>query len=248
MTNLHLGTIGWSYSFWRGSFYPNKAGPKSFLAYYSTQFNSVEADSTFYRIPAPKTVTNWKQQVPEGFLFSLKFPQVITHIKMLRDCKRETSVFLERAALLGDRLGCLLLQFPPAFDNSFLSLLKAFIKDLPKNHRYVVEVRNKTLLNNDLYSTLKEFNIALAWAENPKMPPVSELTSDFIYLRWEGDRKKVNGLQGKIEVDREVDLRDLAEKIKPYLNAETPVFGYFGRFYSGFPPSDAAYLNSLLAQ
>ena len=186
--------------------------------------------------------------MPDGFLFSLKFPQVITHIKMLRDCQRETAVFLERAALLGDKLGCLLLQFPPAFDNSFLPLLKIFLKDLPKNQRYAVEVRNKTLLNHDFYSTLKEFNVALAWAENPKMPQVFELTSDFIYQRWEGDRKKVNGLRGKIEVNRAKDLQGLAEKIKPYLDAKTPVFGYFGKFYSGFPPSDATYLQNLLAQ
>jgi uncharacterized protein YecE (DUF72 family) len=75
MSNLHLGTIGWSYSFWKGSFYPEKTASKDFLAYYSTKFNTVEADSTFYRIPTLQTVTNWKQQVPDGFLFSLKFPR-----------------------------------------------------------------------------------------------------------------------------------------------------------------------------
>jgi uncharacterized protein YecE (DUF72 family) len=248
MSNLHLGTIGWSYSFWKSNFYPKKTESKEFLSYYSTKFNTVEIDNTFYRIPTPQTVINWKQQVPDGFLFSLKFPQVITHIRRLRDCQRETAVFLERAALLGDKLGCLLLQFPPTFGEAALPQLKSFLRDLPKNHRYAVEVRNKNLLNNNLYLLLREFNVALTWAENPKMPQVEELTSNFIYMRWEGDRKKVNGLQGKIEMDREVDLRDLAEKIKPYLDAKTPVFGYFGKFYSGFPPSDAAYLNNLLAQ
>jgi uncharacterized protein YecE (DUF72 family) len=167
---------------------------------------------------------------------------------MLKDCQRETTVFLERADLLGDKLGCLLLQFPPAFGASALPLLKTFLKDLPKNHRYVVEVRNKNLRNNDLYSLLKEFNAALAWAENPKIPQVNELISDFIYQRWGGDRKKVNGLLGKIEANREKDLLGLAEKITPYLDRKITVFGYFGKFYSGFPPSDVERLQNLLEQ
>ncbi len=80
MQNLHLGTIGFSYSFWRGKFYPNKTAAKDYLAYYASQFNTVEVDSTFYRIPTEQTVLNWKKQVHEGFLFSLKFPQVITRL------------------------------------------------------------------------------------------------------------------------------------------------------------------------
>ena len=115
MQNLHLGTIGWSYNFWKGKFYPNKTAPKDYLAYYASQFNTVEVDSTFYRIPTQPTVTNWKQQTPENFMFSLKFPQIITHIKMLKDCQYETDVFLDRANLLGEKLGVLLLQFPPNF-------------------------------------------------------------------------------------------------------------------------------------
>ena len=246
MLNLHVGTIGWSYNFWKGNFYPNKTASKEFLAYYATQFNTDEVDSTFYRIPNKQTVTNWKEQTPEDFLFSLKFPRVITHVKMLKDCQQETSTFLDRVVLLKEKLGCLLLQFPSAFGTQHLSLLKSFLKNLPKGYRYVVEVRNKKLLNSDLYSILKDYNIVLAWADSPIMPQTNEVTSDFIYIRWEGDRKKVKGTLGKIEADRREDLKLWAEKIKPFLERKITVFGYFGKYYSGYPPSDIALLQSLL--
>jgi uncharacterized protein YecE (DUF72 family) len=154
MQNLHLGTIGWSYNFWKGKFYPNKTTPKDYLTYYSSQFNTVEVDSTFYRIPTQQTVANWKQQTPESFMFSLKFPQVITHVKMLKDCQYETDVFLDRTNQLGEKLGALLLQFPPNFGVEHLPDLEDFLQKLPTNHHYVVEVRNKSWLNLEFYSIL----------------------------------------------------------------------------------------------
>lgn len=243
MQNLHLGTIGWSYNFWRGTFYPNKTAFKDYLAYYATQFNTVEVDSTFYRIPTQQTVTNWKQQTPEGFLFSPKFPQVITHVKMLKDCQPETDVFLDRAKLLWEKLGALLLQFPPNFGIEHLPDLEVFLRNLPKQYRYVVEVRNKGWLNQEFYSLLKANKVALAWAGSPLMAQVGEVTADFLYVRWGGDRKKVKGTLGKIGADREADLRLWAAKIKPFLDRQTTVFGYFGKYYSGYPPSDIVILQ-----
>jgi uncharacterized protein YecE (DUF72 family) len=247
MHNLHVGTIGWSYNFWKGNFYPDKTASKDFLAYYSTKFNTVEVDNTFYRIPNQQTITNWKKQTPEGFLFSLKFPQVITHIKMLKDCQDETNAFLGKVALLKEKLGCLLLQFPPAFGNGVLPLLKVFLRDLPREHRYVVEVRNKKLLHEDLFSVLKSQNVTLAWVDSPIMPQISEVTSDFLYVRWEGDRRKIKGTLGKIEADRGENTRLWADKIKPFVSKQVEVFGYFGKYYSGYPPSDVNSLLSLLA-
>ena len=243
---LHLGTIGWSYDFWKGPFYPAKAASKNFLAYYSSQFNTVEVDSTFYRIPSEKTVKNWRLQVPEGFLFALKFPQVISHIKALRDCERDTAVFLARAELLGDKLGPMLLQFPPAFTSKRLPDLSEYMRKLPKQHRFVVEVRNKSWQTREFTALLHENGVALAGTEKLSAI-VEEVTADFVYMRWEGDRKAVNGLQGKIEVDRKADLKTWADKLKPYLDRGTDAFGYFGKYYSGLPPSDAKTLNNILS-
>ena len=244
MQNLHLGTMGWSYSFWKGVFYPNETLPKDFLAYYSTKFNTVEVDNTFYRIPNQQTVTTWKEQTPVAFTFSLKFPRVITHIKMLKVCERETSLFLERTAILGEKLGPLLLQFPPNFGVERLPDLADFLNRLPKTHRYVVEVRDEKFLNEAFYSNLRANNVALAWVDGPFMPGVDEVTSDFLYVRWEGDRKKVNGTLGKIEADTKDSLRIWATRINPFLSRQMQVFGYFGKYYSGYPPSDVTSLSN----
>jgi len=247
MQNLNLGTIGWSYSFWKGIFYPNKTASKNFLAYYSRKFNTVEVDSTFYRIPNQQAVTNWKTQTPDGFTFSLKFPAAVTHIKMLKDCERETSLFLERASFMGEKLGPLLLQFPPSFGVEHLADLSDFLSKLPKAHRFVVEVRDQGFLNEAFYSVLRANNVAFAWIDGPFMPCVDQVTSDFLYIRWEGDRKKVKGTLGKIEADVAEGLQLWADKIKPYLNKNKNVFGYFGKYYSGYPPSDINLLSSFLS-
>jgi uncharacterized protein YecE (DUF72 family) len=247
MPNLYLGTIGFSYNFWEGTFYPSKTPSKNYLNYYASKFNTVEIDSTFYRIPTEPTVINWRLQTPKNFKFALKFPQLITHIKMLKNCQNETRVFLQRASLLGEKLGALLLQFPPNFTAEHLEDLTDYLQDLPKLYRYVVEVRNSSWLQNDFYSTLETNGVALAWAEGPLSVQISKVTADFLYLRWEGDRKKVNGTLGKIEVDRQRDLKVWGDRIRDLLENQLTVFGYFGKYYSGFPPSDVDYLQGNFA-
>jgi uncharacterized protein YecE (DUF72 family) len=235
---VYAGTIGWSYNFWKGPFYPTKLPSSQFLSYYSTQFNTVEVDNTFYRMPNQQKMLNWKQQTPEDFMFSLKFPRLITHVKLLRDCKKETAVFLERAQLLDKKLGPMLLQLPPGFGEEHFSDLAAYLNGLPKGLRFAVEIRNQTLMNEQLFGLLKDNRIALVWTDNPIMPQNPPLTSDFVYLRLEGDRSKINGILGKVEVDRSVDVKAWAEKLAPLKNRGIVVFGYFGKFFSGFPTVD----------
>lgn len=197
MNKVHLGTIGWSYDFWKGPFYPPKMPSKDFLAYYSTQFGTVEVDSTFYRIPNAQTVLSWKEQTSQGFCFSLKFPQIITHIKKLQNCQNETDTFLNRASLLGRKLGVLLLQFPPNFGATEFAELESYLQQLPNAYRYAVEVRNKSWLTSEFYRLLKHCDVALAWAESPHMPLLSETTAGFLYIRWEGNRKVVKARKAK---------------------------------------------------
>ena len=246
MPKLHLGTIGWSYTFWRGNFYPAKTPSKDFLAYYSKQFNTVEVDATFYRNPTEHTVENWRASTPEGFVFSLKFPQLITHVKMLRDCQPQTDAFLGRVALLKEKLGPLLIQFPPNFAANHFADLKEYLGKLPKQFRYVVEVRNKSWLTPEFFGLLRENSVVLAWAETPLMAEIGEVTGDFLYMRWEGDRKAVVGTLGKIEADKTKDYMKWAVKLEPFVN-KTDVFGYFAKYYSGFPPHDITNMNTLLS-
>jgi len=246
MRNLHLGTLGWSYNFWKDNFYPSKAASKDFLSYYATKFDTVEVDSSFYRIPTEQALINWKNQTPNNFLFSLKFPRIITHIKMLKNCEQETNIFLERTKLLKEKLGPLLLQFPPAFGIEHLNDLTDFLQKLPKPNRYVVEIRDKQFLKEEFYSLLRANNVALAWVDSPSMPKLNEVTSDFLYVRWEGDRSKVQGTLSKIEADNQDKLKTWAYNLKPFLSKDLEIFGYFSKYYSGYPPSDINFFYNLL--
>jgi uncharacterized protein YecE (DUF72 family) len=246
MGKIHVGTMGWSYDFWVGNFYPPKTNASEYLTEYARHFDSVEVDNTFYRIPSEATVKKWFDQTPSSFVFSLKFPRIITHVKMLKNCDGETSVFLKNVSALRDKLGPLLLQFPPTFGPKHLPLLEGFLASLPHKLRVAVEVRNRELLNDGFYSLLKRQAVALAWVDSPFMPTAGVATADFLYLRWEGDRRKVNGLQGKVEIDKYGDIKSWADRIRMFLDESEEAFGYFSKYYSGHPPTDAKQLQGLL--
>jgi uncharacterized protein YecE (DUF72 family) len=242
LDRVHVGTMGWSYNFWVGNFYPKGTKSTEFLTEYSKHFDTVEIDNTFYRVPSTSSLEKWKEHTPADFVFSAKFPQIITHRKMLRDCEQDVKFFTERMSVLENKLGPLLLQLPPAFGGKQITLLKDFLPKLPKGHRYAVEVRNNQLLNSELFAILKQNEVALAVVASPFMPEITKFTARFVYIRWEGDRKKVNGTLGRIEVDRTDETKMWAEKIKTVLRETSEVFGYFSKYYSGNPPSDAKQL------
>jgi len=239
--------MGWSYNFWTGNLYPKDLAPENFLSEYAKHFDTVEVDNTFYRIPSKDVVEKWRDQTPPNFLFSAKFPRRITHERMLRDCEEIVKVFLERISLLHDKLGPLLLQFPYAFKPEQARLLGDFLSGLPKTHHYVVEFRNRKLLQEEFYSPLKENGTALALVEQPFMPLTEVMTSDFTYIRLEGDRRKVTGTLGKVEIDKTDSIRSWAEKIKKFSEVSTDVFVYFSKYYSGYPPADVEQLARLLS-
>ena len=239
MEKLHVGTMGWSYDFWRGNFYLEDS--ENLLTGYAKNFDTVEIDSTFYRIPSRDTVMNWKEETPDEFIFSAKFPRKITHIKMLQDCQEELLVFIENMSLMGNKLGPMLIQLPPGFAPENSGILKDFLAGLPKG-RFAVEVRNKKWLDEKFYDMLRDNQVALALIDHPWMPRMNTITADFTYIRWAGDRKKVKGTLGKVERDRSGDIKDWAVKIKGFLDDSIEVFGYFSKYYSGYPPGDVRML------
>jgi uncharacterized protein YecE (DUF72 family) len=245
MNKVHIGTMGWSYPFWAENFYPKGVSPSGYLGEYSKHLDTVEIDSTFYRIPSRTTFQKWKEQTPDSFLFSAKFPQIITHKKMLVDCEREVELFIERTATLENKLGPLLLQFPPAFGPKKILHLEEFLSKLPKERRYAVEVRSREMLTETLYSVLKKNKVALALTVGRFIPETEQITANFVYIRWEGDRSKVNGTLGKVEVDKIDEIRVWADKINE-LREKVEVFGYFSKYYSGHPPTDASRLIEFL--
>jgi uncharacterized protein YecE (DUF72 family) len=238
--------MGWSYSFWAGTFYPPELKPKEYLQQYSKHFNSVEIDSSFYRVPSPHAVQSWEEQVPTGFKFSAKFPRIITHERMLRDCEKQAERFITTMSQLHEKLGPLLVQLPPTFRLKHFPQLQDFLLALPKTRRYAVEIRNKDLLDENLYSLLRETNTALVLINARSTATMDAANSDFVYMRWEGNRRNVTGTTGKVEADRTEELRASARAVETFLDHQLDVFGYFSKYYSGYPPADIKQLQGFL--
>jgi uncharacterized protein YecE (DUF72 family) len=250
--NLRLGTSSWSSEDWVGTFYPPGTAPADFLGAYAQHYDTVEVDSTYYRIPSESVVRNWRARTPPGFIFAAKFPQVITHEKVLQDCREELANFLRTMSLLEDRLGPLLLQFPyfnkKAFarPEDFLARLTPFLEELPGEFQYALEVRNKYWVNARLLDILRKKGVALALIDHPWMTPISQLvnkldvvTAGFAYLRWLGDRKGIEEKTqhwDRIIIDREDEMRIWIPVIRQLLKRKIQVMGYFNNHYAGFGP------------
>src|SRR5512137_1392128 len=127
---IHVGTSGYSYKEWKGVFYPEKISPKEMLRFYSERLETVEINNTFYRMPSELVLTGWANQVPNDFVFAFKAPQVITHVKRLRNVGQETEYFLRTLTVLSARLGPVLFQFPPGLRADYQGL-KDFLALLP---------------------------------------------------------------------------------------------------------------------
>ncbi|HYJ87142.1 MAG TPA: DUF72 domain-containing protein [Pyrinomonadaceae bacterium] len=181
--NLYVGTSGYSYKEWKGSFYPEKIPAKDMLSYYSEKLSTVEINATFYRMPQKSMLENWKQQVPKNFRFSLKAPQRVTHFKRLKDTEEETKYFLDTAAVLEDQLGVVLFQLPPNMKKD-LPRLDSFLKQLPQEPRAAFEFRHPTWFDDDVLSLLRSHNRALCISDTDDLP-VSHIdkTADWGYLR-----------------------------------------------------------------
>jgi uncharacterized protein YecE (DUF72 family) len=151
---------------------------------------------------------------------------------MLKNCERETSAFIKHVSSLGNKLGPLLLQLPPAFGKNQFHHLEDFLTGLSHEGRVAAEVRNKEMLNDDLYSLLRRRGVALAWVDGSFAPFVDAVTADFLYVRW--------------EVDRHGDIEKWAGVIRKSLNASVEVFGYFSKYFSGHPPTDVRQFLDLL--
>jgi uncharacterized protein YecE (DUF72 family) len=188
---LHIGCSGWSYDAWLGHSYPANLDRKEFLKYYSQVFDFVEIDSSFYRPPNLLMTKRWASMTPDGFRFAAKFPRSITHEKRLSsESEKELRYFLHVMRPLSRKLSALLLQLPPSLTaKEGLKKLEALIHMLDPDFRYAIEVRNISWFDNkDFYKLLSKNNICLAWSQLDIIQTPPELTSDFMYLRFIGDR------------------------------------------------------------
>ena len=167
--NLLVGTSGYSYKEWKGNFYPEDLPAKEMLSYYSRRLPAVEINNTFYRLPQPGMIENWKDQVPAGFRFSIKATQKITHIKRLKSAFGETRYLVDTAALLQERLGVVLFQLPPNMKKDG-ERLREFLGSLGTECRAAFEFRNETWFDDETLGLLNEKDCALVVSDTDQKP------------------------------------------------------------------------------
>ena len=164
MAHYWIGTSGYNYQEWKGSFYPADLKTDDMLRFYASQFSSVEINNTFYRMPSEKVLAGWSSQVPETFTFVLKAPQRITHYKRLKEVGDDLSYFLRTASVLGPRLGPTLFQLPPNFKKD-LDRFRAFLDLLPRGWRAAFEFRHPSWFDDEVYQALRSHETALCVAD-----------------------------------------------------------------------------------
>lgn len=238
MSNLCIGTQGFSFKDWVGAFYPSSAASNRYLELYSRQFRAVEIDSTFYGTPKRTTVAAWRQRTPPDFRFTAKFPQTITHRKMLVDCDTATQHFIEAMRLLGNKLGPLLLQFSYEFGPEHFDRLANYLDRLPKDLQFAVEVRNREWYDTKIAHMLEARGVALALHDLYYMPRRTDATANFVYIRWLGRQTDLKRFD-RIQLDRRDEEEWWAEHVQRFLNQGLTVYGYFNNLWAGHAPGSA---------
>lgn len=208
---VFAGTSGFAYPAWKPAFYPKNVSSKGFLAYYATRLNTVEINYTFRRMPSASVLNGWLAATGEGFAFSCKAHQKLTHILRMNDAEGFTDAFLRSLEPLraARRLGPVLFQFPPNFKLD-LERLKGYLPLLPRDLRFAFEFRNASWMTDAVYEQLANRNIALCLAESDKLETPPVLTADFTYFRLrKGDyeetaRKAIAGRVKELSANRDV--------------------------------------------
>ena len=182
MRHVRVGTSGYNYPEWKGSFYPADMKPARMLPYYAERFSTVEINATFYRMPTASTVEGWAKAVPETFTFVLKAPQRITHFARLKNIDDPLRFFCDTAALLRARLGPLFFQLPPSFKKD-VSRLNDLLVQLPPDRRAAFEFRHSSWFDDDVYERLRTYNAALCIADTEEGSTPAMASADWGYLR-----------------------------------------------------------------
>ncbi|PXX90797.1 DUF72 domain-containing protein [Marinobacter vulgaris] len=230
---IRIGTSGWNFDSWRGSFYPQGLGVKDLLHEYASSFDTVELNNSFYQLPAKTSVEEWLEASPGGFLFSVKASRYLTHMKKLKDAGEGLDRFLAAVEPFGSKLGPLIFQLPPRWRVN-VSRLTEFLDQLPAGHRYAFEFRDTSWLCDEVYEVLEKNNAALCYYDfkGYRSPPVA--TADFVYVRLHGPEERA--------YTGSYDGRTLAGFAQRFVNWEREgkdVFCYFDNDDKACAPRDA---------
>ncbi len=242
---LHIGCSGWSYKDWLGPFYPKNLEPGEYLKFYSSVFDCVEIDSSFYRIPSASLVEQWRKSTPDNFLFSPKLPKKITHENKLLNFQSNLAYFYSVMARLGDKLGPIVIQLPPSIK---LEMNRASVEDfvgaLNPKFRHAIEFRHKSWFTSKVYQLLEEHNVSMIWSLNQYLETPAEVTSRFVYLRMVGDRELTDF--SETQKDRTEEMKRWASKLTENSSLYDDAFVFFNNHFAGFGPDSVNEFRRLM--
>ena len=198
---IHVGTSGWHYAHWRGTFYPEKLSTTKWLDYYLERFGSVELNNSFYRLPSAETFAAWAARVPKPFVFAVKASRFITHMKKLNLDRAGLEKFFSAVAGLGSHLGPILFQLPPHWKLN-LERLEHFLNELPPEHRYAFELRDPSWLVPEVMALFESHKIAFCIYELAGFTTPLHVTADLVYVRLHGPGDKYAGDYDRASLER----------------------------------------------
>jgi uncharacterized protein YecE (DUF72 family) len=247
LARILIGTSGWTYASWKGTFYPEDLPRKRYLEFYAREFPTTEVNYSFYHLPKRETYTNWAKQVPSGFVFAVKASRLITHTKRLLGVGEPWQTFVQHALALGSHLGPVLLQFPPSMRRDegrladFLERAQAVVPD-GRALRLVFEFRHETWFTDATYRLLEQHGAALCIADSPGYPRQDICTADFAYFRYHGRSELfASGYS-------DAELRVEAGQIKRFIREGADVYAYFNNDVRGHAVANARVLTRLLGR
>ena len=222
---IHIGTSGYNYPEWRGTFYPEGFSTAKMFAYYSARFHTVEINATFYRMPTVAMADAWREKAPEGFTYTLKAPRRITHDARLQNCEDSVRYFCESARAVGSHLGTLLFQLPPNFKCA-TDRLATFLGWLPADLRAAFEFRHDSWLTDEVYALLAAHKAALCIADfgDRTTPMVATARHGYFRLRDEGYQPADLERWAALVADRAADWDDVFVYFKHEEEGKGPEF------------------------
>lgn len=237
---MRIGTSGWHYKHWKGTFYPAKLPASKMLSYYVQHLDSVEINNSFYRLPKPGAFAAWREATPAGFLFAVKASRFLTHNKKLKDPENALENLLPRAAELGDKLGPVLFQLPPKWRCN-AERLEGMLAILPRELHYTFEFRESSWLCEDVFRILRRYNAAFCLFELAGYHTPFELTADWTYVRLHGPGGKYQGSYPDSK------LKDWAERIAEWSLILRHIYVYFDNDQAGYAAHNALTLKQLVS-
>jgi uncharacterized protein YecE (DUF72 family) len=238
---VHIGTSGWHYKHWRGPFYPEKLAPGKMLGLYTQHFDTVELNTTFYRLPTVGSPEQWRDSTPANFCFAAKGSRFLTHMKKLKDPEQGIERFFERIEPLSPKLGPIVFQLPPFWEID-AKRLEAFLQALPQHHQYSFELRNSTWHTPEVYRILHRYNVAYCIYEIAGFQSPVKVTADFVYIRLHGPG---GAYQGSYPPET---LRLWADRIQKWRKSLRSIYVYFDNDQAAFAVRNALDLKELTAE